>query len=80
MITYATHQDKGLQNMFVAVLAIYPTHTLVFVDETGTDRRGSLRKKGYSVRGHPVQAQKLLVRGEHISVIAAISLQGILAL
>ena len=28
-------------------LALYPTHTLVFVDETGTDRRDSLRKRGY---------------------------------
>ena len=80
MVTYATQQDSELRSQFTAELALYPAHTLVFVDETGTDRRDSLRKKAYSVRGNPLRTQKLLVRGEHISVIAAISLQGILAL
>ena len=80
MVTFATQQDKELRSIFAAELALYPAHTLVFVDETGTDRRHSLRKKAYSVRGHPLQAYKLLVRGEHISVITAMSMQGILAL
>ena len=80
MVIFATQQDKELRSIFAAELALYPAHTLVFVDETGTDRRHSLRKKAYSVRGHPLQAYKLLVRGEHISVITAMSMQGILAL
>ena len=29
---------------------------LVFVDETGTDRRDSMRRFGYSVRGKPAKA------------------------
>ena len=52
----------------------------MFVDETGTDRRDSIRKIGYCRRGHPSKAQKLLVRGTHISVIAAMSIYGIIAI
>lgn len=33
-----------------------------------------MRRKGYSVRGKPAKSHKLLCRGQHISVIAAISL------
>ena len=80
MVTFATQQDKELQSIFAAKLALYPAHTLVFVDETGTDRRHSLCKMAYGVRGHALQTYKLLVRGEHISVIIAMSMQGILAL
>ena len=80
LTTYATQRDDELRALFAEEMTLYPAHTLVFVDEMGTDRRDTLRKKGYSVRGHPFHVQKLLVRGEHISVIAAISLQGVLAI
>ena len=36
---------------------------LVFVDETGADRRNCLRRFGYSLRGRPAVSKKLLVRG-----------------
>lgn len=52
---------------------------LVFLDETGTDRRDSCRKKGYSLRGKPARAQRLLVRREHISALCLMSIEGILA-
>ena len=76
---HSTQQDSELQSRFTAELALYivPANILVFVDKTGTDRRDSLHKKAYSVRGNPLRAQKLLVRGEPISVIVAISLQGL---
>ena len=31
----------------------------------------------YSLRGKPMKAQKLFVRGEHISAIAAMSMNGL---
>ena len=40
----------------------------------------TIRKNGYSLRGRPVRAQKLVVRGEHVSAIAAISTRGLPAL
>ena len=52
---------------------------LVFLDETGTDSRETFRKKGYSLRGRPAKSQKLIVRGEHISVLCLMSTEGILA-
>ena len=61
MITYATQQNKELRTMVVSELVIHPTHTLVLLDETGTDRRDCLCKKGCSVHCHPGQAQKLLI-------------------
>ena len=42
--------------------------------------RGTIRCHGYSLRGKPLKTQKLLIRGEHISAIAAMSVEGIVAL
>lgn len=51
---------------------------MIFLDETGTDRRDTLRKKGYSLRGKPAKKQQLLIRGEHVTVISYLSVEGIL--
>ena len=53
---------------------------LVFVDETGSDCRDALRKYGYGLRGRPPVSCKLLVRGERVSVIAAMNVEGIMTL
>ena len=50
----------------------------MFIDETGCDRRNAIRRYAYGLRGKPVRCQKLLVRGEHISAIAAMSVEGLL--
>ena len=50
----------------------------VFIDETGSDRRDAMRKFGYSLRSERCVAKRLLVRGELVSVITAITLDGIL--
>ena len=42
----ATRQDKYLREMFVADVSLYNASMLVFVDETGTDTRESLRNMG----------------------------------
>ena len=55
MVTYM-QLSRILQSRFRAELAVYPAHTLAFVDKTGTDRRDALRKKVYSVT---LQMQKL---------------------
>ena len=78
--TYALQRDDTLGQQFVSDVSLHNCETLLFVDETGTDRKDAIRKYGYSLRGKPLKAQKLLVHGEHISCIAAISMQGIVAL
>ena len=78
--TFALQRSESLRSQFVQDVSIYKPETLLFVDETGSDQKDSNRKYGYSVRGHPINSQKLLVRGERLSCIAAISVQGLMAL
>ena len=74
----ASQQNEYLRASYAIDVSLYHKDMLVFVDETGCDRRNLLRKKGYSIRGKPAVTHKLLVRGEHVSVIAAISTKGLL--
>ena len=60
-------------------MSLYTADMIVFLDETGTDRRDSIAAKGYSLWGKPARKQTLLARGEHISAICTISVDGILA-
>ena len=63
---------------FVARAMFYDRDTFVWLDETGSDRRKSMRKFGYSLRGFPPVCHRLLARGKRISAIAAICSEGIL--
>lgn len=76
--TYAIQRDEALRTQFALDVSLYSTEMLVFLDETGTDRRDSFRKKGYSLRGKPARSQKLLVRGEHISALCLMTTESIL--
>ncbi len=76
----ALQRDQELRATFVSDVSLYPMHSLVFIDETGCDRRNALRKYGYGLRGRPVRCQKLLVRGVRVSVIAAMTIEGVLDL
>ena len=80
LATYALQRDDTLRQQYVSDISIYPRETLLFVDETGTDRKDAIRKYGYSLRGKPLKTQKLLVRGERVSCIAAMSMEGIVAI
>ena len=77
LTTYAMQRDDNLRQQFVHDVSLYSSDNLLFIDETGTDKTDAVRRIGYSLRGNPVKAQKLLVKGEHISVIAAISAKGV---
>lgn len=80
LATYALQRDEDLRQQFVSDVSLYAQDTLIFIDETGTNRTDTVWKFGYSLRGKPVRAQKLVVRGEHVSAIAATSTKGLLAL
>ena len=63
---------------FMANVLLYPCDFLVWVDETGSDRRDQLRKFGYSaLKGEPAVCKRLLTRGTRISAIVAISSGGV---
>ena len=74
----ALQQDEFLRRQFVSEVSIYSPEMLVFIDETGTDRRSLVRKHGYSMRGKPLRNPTLFVRGERVSAIACISMVGLL--
>ena len=76
---YAIQRDDDLRALFASDVSLYNRDMLLFLDETGTDRRDTLRGKGYSVRGKPACKQKLLVRGEHVSAMCLMSMDGILS-
>ena len=53
---------------------------LIFIDETGSDRRDCIRRYGYSLRGKPLLSKRLLIRGERINFIAFVSMAWLLDL
>ena len=74
----AKQRDDLLRAIYAAEMALYNADMFIFLDETGSDRRNALRKYGYSLRGKPAVSHKLLIRGQHLSTIACISMEGIL--
>ena len=73
----ALQQSETDRARFMAEISIYEPSMLVFIDETGCDRRNTIRKYGYSFRGMPVQDKRLLVRGIRYSTIPVMSMSGI---
>ena len=51
---------------------------LIFVDETGSDKRAALRKYGYALSGRQAVSEKLLVKGKQYSAIAGLHMGGML--
>ena len=74
----ALQRSEELRQKFVQEMTVYNRDMFVIVDETGSDRRDSLCRYGYSLRGKPARSQKLLVRGKRVSAIGALSGSGML--
>ena len=56
----ALQQDAYLRQQFIDDVMVYSPEMLVFIDETGTDRRNLVRKYGYSMRGRPLRNHSFL--------------------
>ena len=63
----AAQRSVEHRGAFMAHILQYPREFLVWIDETGSDRRDQLRKFGYAVRGYPAVCRRILVRGTRIS-------------
>ena len=63
---------------FLSDISVYDPEMLLFIDETGSDRRNVMRKFGYSLIGKPAYSHSLLVRGKRFSAIGILSVNGIL--
>lgn len=58
-------------------LSIYDPSMLVWIDESGCDRRNSFRKYGYSIRGLRPVDHTILIRGIRYSTIPVMSMNAI---
>ncbi len=75
----ASQRCDSLRGAFMAQCFVFSTRSMfVWVDETGSDRRDHIRKYGYALRGLTPCYKRLLVRGQRINAISAIS-SGVLA-
>ena len=58
---------------------MFQQNMFVWLDESGADRRDSLRKFGYALRGTTPVSHRFLCRGQRVNAIAAITAEGVLA-
>ena len=65
----ALQQSDALRARFMAEVSVYDPAMFMWIDESGCDRRDTLRKYGYSIRGIPPKSQILLTRGKRYSAI-----------
>ena len=73
----ATQQSEQLRIQFMAEISMYNPDMLVWIDETGSARRNSIRQYGYSLRGMPARVHQLQVGGRRLSAIPVLTTSGI---
>lgn len=71
-------RDVLCRQKYINDVSLYNPDMFIFVDETGSDIRNSVRRYGYSLRGMPLEYPTMFVRGERTSAIAMMSIRGIL--
>ena len=76
----AKQRSTNLRAAFAAqIMHCFHRNMLVWVDETGCDRRSHIRRCGYAFRGEAPVCHRSLHRGKRISSIVAMSIDGIVA-
>lgn len=75
----ALQRSIDRRGRFMADVLLFNVNQLVWVDETGCDRRDQIRKFGYSLKGQSPVYNRLLHRGQRISAIGAMCTDGLLA-
>ncbi len=74
----ALQQSEAKRAIYMAEISAFQPEMLVWIDETGCDKRNMLRKYGYSIRGTPAHNFALRVGGKRYSAIPVMSMTGIL--
>ena len=62
----AIQRDSFLRLQFISEVALYDQDMMAFLDETGSDRRNSIRKYGYSIRRPLVSEKTTSLRQKNI--------------
>ena len=75
--TIALQQSEARRIQYMTEISLFHPDMLIWIDETGSDRRNAIRKYGYSLRGMPAQVFQLRVGGKRISAIPILTTHGI---
>ena len=73
----ALQRSDDARIRFMAQVAAYRPDMFIWVDETGSDRRKSIRLFGYAIRGMRPVCHHLRVGGKRISAIPVLTTRGI---
>ena len=73
----ALQQSEEIRARFMAKISSYDPGTLIWIDESGHDKRKSLRKFGYSLQGVRPVERRLLIRGVRYSAIPIMTIDGL---
>lgn len=73
----AAQRSEELRARYMADISIFDPSMLVWLDESGCDRRNTIRRYGYSIRAMPLSDQRLFIRGTRYSAIPIVSTEGI---
>ena len=75
----AQQRCTELRARFRAEMSFFSVDQLVWVDETGCDKKSAIRKAGYALRGITPEYHRKLVKGRRLSSVAAIAVDGVVA-
>ena len=73
----AIQQSDAMRAKFMAEISIYDPSMFIWLDESGCDRRNTIRKYGYSIWGIRPVDHRLLVRGTRYSALPIMSIAGL---
>ena len=59
----AVQRSDELRAKFISEVSVYDPTMLIWLDESGCDRRSCVRKRAYGLRGMTSRDHRLLVRG-----------------
>ena len=62
---------------YMAEMSLFNPDMFIWIDEIGSDRRKSVRKYGYALRGIPPHRCQLFVGGKRVSAIPVMTTRGI---
>jgi len=76
----ASQRTAQYRGDFMGEIQCFKVEQLVWIDETGCDKRDNIRRFGYAMRGERPVYHRFLSRGKRVSAIAALCTEGMIAL
>lgn len=74
---HAIQRSELLRSKFWLEFHYFDPSMIVWIDESGFDKRNGLRKYSYGIRGLPPHDYTLKLRGKRYSSIGALSTEGV---